>query len=247
MIGFSYSLAPDGSPGSYNERIAKSIRAHLRKAPEEALPWVGIQWEIYDAIVEHDKSDRFKAAPLIPESHIAAPPTFKRDDIKDFDAFVDLLRSGPTKAARTLCKQLQMRGCNLASSTLNVDELTSFLNKLLDDRDMFRHYQGTLELHDLHRIQLGAIGTEKRTLPQPDAYPEGLRKFQARRINRLIIEAVCPDDSILRRGRYLSTQGVLDLLLPQVKQDGREIQYVFVYAHPQHSPRCRKQTLSLRR
>jgi len=217
----------------------------LQKAvtAQALLPWTGIQWEIYDAIVEHDESDSFKAAQLIPKSHIAAPPNFEPAEIKNLSAFVDLLKSGPTKAARELYDQLETQGCNLSSPMLDATKLALDLNRLLDDQSSFRRYHSTVELYDFHRIQLGAIGTEKRTLPEINAYPKGLRELQAKRINRLIIESVCPDGSVLKRGEYLSTQGVLNLLLSQVKQDGREIQYVFVYGHPQHSPRCRNQTI----
>ena len=207
------------------------------------LPWAGMQWEIYDAMVKHDEWDSFKAAPLIPKSHVAAPAKFEPDEIRNPAAFVDLLKSGATKAARELHDQLKTLGCDLFDPTLDAARLTSYLNGLLEDRSSFRRYDGTLEFHDLHRIQLGAIGTEKRTLPQSGAYPNGLREFQAKRVNRLIVESICPDDSILKRGEYLSTQGVLNLLLPKVKQDGREIKCVFVYGHPQHSPRCRNQTI----
>jgi hypothetical protein len=244
LLGFSYSLTPDGSAGSYNERIALSIRADLHKAHKAGtLPWTGIQWEIYDAIGKHDEWDSFKAAKLIPKSHVAAPPKFEASEIKDSAGFANLLKSGSTKAARQLHDQLEKLGGNLDDPTLDATELASYLNRLLDDRNSFRHYEGNLELHDLHRIQLGAIGTEKRTLPQSGAYPNGLREFQARRVNRLIVESICPDDSILKRGEYLSTKGVLDLLLPQVEQDGFEVKYILVYGHPQHSPRCRCQTI----
>jgi len=250
LIGFSYSLTPDGGPGSYNEKIAQSIRTDLQKAvgSKGALPWTGMQWEIYDAIVEHDESDSFKAGPLISRERIAAPPMFEPHEFNDPTAFVNLLKSEATKAVRELKQQILdqlqiLEYLDLDDAMLDQRKLALYLNRILDDRNSFHRYEGTLEFHNLHRIQLGSLGTEKRVLPQSADYPHGLREFQARRVNRLIIEAICPAQSILNRGKYLSTQGILTLLLQQVEQDCREIKYAFVYGHPQHSSRCRRQLL----
>lgn len=243
LLGFSYSMTPDGSPGSYNEIIARSIRAALRKAATHGtFPWTGMQWEIFDAIVDHDQTDTFKVAPHIPESRVAPPPRIKADEIT-FAEFRDFLLAGATKACRELRNKLENLGCpNLAAAALDADNLARYLNELLNDRNDFREYDGTLELHDLHRAHLGSVGTEKRTLPQGAAYPNGLRRFQALRVNRLIIEAICPNRDTLKGGKYLSAKGVLDLLLPQATQDCVEIEHIFVYGHPHHSPRCKCQT-----
>ncbi|MCP4124983.1 MAG: hypothetical protein GY751_24845 [Bacteroidetes bacterium] len=243
LLGFSYSLTPDGSPGSDNEIIARSIRAALRKTAQHGtLPWTGVQWEIFDAIADHDQTDTFQVASLIPESRVAAPPRFDADEIA-FEDFTQLLLVGATKACRMLREKLSVLGCtNLASADLDVEKLSDHLNQLQDDRNDFRAYDGMLELHDLHRMDRGSVGTEKRTLPQGHAYPNGLRRFQSHRVNRLIIEAICPNRKILKGGKYLSTKGVLDILLPQVTQDRAEIEYVLVYGNPRHSPRCKWQT-----
>jgi hypothetical protein len=242
LVGFSYSLAPDGSPGSYNEQIAQSIRADLQKAIKAGgNPWVGMQWEIYDAIVEYDRQDTFKAAPSISNDHVAPPPKLRPADLKPA-AFVELLDSEATEALLELRAELLNSGCNLANAARDAYELTARLNTLLGDRRRFSRYRGKLELHDLHRTHLGAVGTEKRILPDEKGYREGLREFQAVRVNRLILEALCPDSSVLSPGQYLSTKGVLDLLLPQVTRTDTQIKYIFVYGHPQHSPRCWRQT-----
>lgn len=242
LLGFSYSLTVDGSPGSYNEIIAQSIRSSLQKAAQHGkFPWTGMQWEIFDAIVDHDQVDNFKVAPHIPESRIASPPKFKPNEIS-LPAFAEHLLAGATKACRNLHTSLSSLGCPHLTTDLNAEIFVEYLNLILDDRNNFGAYDGLLELHDLHRSDLGAVGTEKRNVPEPIAYPNGLRKFQAIRINRLIIEAICPNREILQGGKYLSTKGVLDLLLPQAIQDCSEIKYVFVYGHPHHSPRCKWQT-----
>lgn len=55
LVGFAYSLMPDGSPGSYNQKIAKSMKEDMvmvNRKPEGEGPWVGMQWEIFDALEE---------------------------------------------------------------------------------------------------------------------------------------------------------------------------------------------------
>lgn len=243
ILAFSYSLTHDGSPGPYNEQIAQSIRTALRTAwaTHKTIPWTGMQWEIHDAMADQDEWDSFKPARFVPKSHVASPPTFKRKEIKDTSAFIYVLTEKHTQAARTLAKHLTRAGWHARA---NSTKFISFLNKVLDDRTVFRDYLGTLEIHDLHRIQLGAVGSEKRSLPSSSDYPNGLRAFQARRINRLIIESIVPNESILERGEYLSTRGVLKLLLPRVKRDVPSVKYVYVFGHPAHSPRCRSQTIA---
>jgi len=252
MIGFSFSLAPDGAPGTYNEKIAQGIREELKKANHQNGPWVGVQWEIYDAIEELDQesNDNFKAIDFIPETHVVAPPLFQAEDFKNVEAIINLIRRGATHVLRTLrgkleelLEQVGYASFDDALPLLDARKLALFLNRLLEERKFFEDFVGDVELHDLHRSGLGSLGVEKRVMPNPNSYQEGLRRFQARRVNRLIIEAIIPDPEILKRGQYLSTQGVIDQLLSQVEREEREIQYVLVYGHPEHSPRCRRQLI----
>ena len=46
MIGFAYSLTPDGSPGSYNRALAESIKNDIDSGMDNA--WIGMQWESTD-------------------------------------------------------------------------------------------------------------------------------------------------------------------------------------------------------
>ena len=46
------TLWPDSSPGRCNEWIAKSMRADLARVSAHSQPWVGLQWEIYDALAD---------------------------------------------------------------------------------------------------------------------------------------------------------------------------------------------------
>ena len=72
---------------------------------------------------------------------------------------------------------------------------------------------------------------------------EALGEYQARRVNRLIVEAVCPDESLLKRGKYLSTSTGLAHLFPLLRAEGREIRHAVLYAHPAHYPRVQRQFL----
>ena len=97
------------------------------------------------------------------------------------------------------------------------------------------------QLRDLQRPGLGAIvGVERRTMPTGT---EALGEYQARRVNRLIVEAVCPDESLLKRGKYLSTSTGLAHLFPLLRAEGREIRHAVLYAHPAHYPRVQRQFL----
>ena len=47
VLGLSYSLTPEGAPGSYNEKIAQSILEFLSQITDaKAYPEIAIQWEI---------------------------------------------------------------------------------------------------------------------------------------------------------------------------------------------------------
>lgn len=97
-----------------------------------------------------------------------------------------------------------------------------------------------MELHDLHRTPLGALGFEARQMPLSDS---PLFPFQTIRVNRLIIEAVIPYEDVLKRGTYLSTDGVLDQVLERFKEEVTSIRHVCVFGFPGHSPRCCRQTI----
>ena len=81
MIGFSFSLWPDSSPGRCNELIAKSMRADLARVSPRSQPWVGVQWEIFDALADLNTLS-FVAARFVPERAIAGPACFYRADFE---------------------------------------------------------------------------------------------------------------------------------------------------------------------
>lgn len=246
LLGFSYSLAPDGSPGSYNRDIATAMSEWIDGQPEGAdQPLIAAQWEIVDALAGQ-RTD-------ITRVFAASPPMFAATDIADPKGLVELLRAGETAAARELsrlfCASLREVGYDSEGSDdasiydragLNAERLAMYLNGFLSDPTMYRGFRHNVELHDLQRKQLGALGFEARQLPLRD---DPLGKYQAIRVNRLIIEAVIPHEDILKRGTYLSTDGVLDRALGYFKENLAAIRRVCVFGFPGHSPRCCRQTI----
>jgi hypothetical protein len=202
-----------------------------------------VQWELRDALADGEAACGVPIADRIPPSRVAAPPRFAPGDVLDAAAFAAMLREGPTRAARELRGELETIGCRVDGTAPDAAGLAAALNRLLCDRFRFRRYAGWLRLRDLRRPRRGPLGIERREMPDPAAYPNGLRAYQAARVNRLIVEAVCPAGAMLAPAPYLSTQDVLDILLPRLLGDRFPIRRVFIYAHPEHASRCRRQTL----
>ena len=242
LIGFSFSLWPDSSPGRCNELIAKSMRADLARVSARSQPWVGVQWEIFDALADLNTTS-FNAAQFVPDRAIAGPSCFYRADIRDGAGLIELLRDGRFPAVRRLAESLAIT--RDAEPPPDALQLCAALNRILDDRWLFETFDGLVELADLdrrvERPELGFLGTEKRRLPTRGLYPNGLRKFQARRINRLLIEAMVPEP-ILARGEYIDAGQVARHVLGTL--DVSLIRSVWVYAHPHHRDWCRQQTLT---
>ncbi len=287
LVGFAYSLTPDGFPGKYNEKIADRMKDAINKVKErdkpEDRPWIGMQWEIFDALeskVKEQKDDNLLdlLRELVPFTHVAGPPLFDRDDIKNPEVIVAQLKAAlsdsekekagqpltkaSTKAARILAKRIAQdlkkigyrkdpEGDIFDAAMFDNVKLIQYFNRLLDDPYFYNNFYVELfyyvelfpvvELHDLYRTNLGSIGVERRQLPEfkPDS---PLGRFQKLRVNRLILEAIFPDEEVLKRGEYLSTRGVLEKLLPKAKRD-KDIKYAYVFGHPKHSPRCRRQLI----
>jgi hypothetical protein len=241
MIGFSFSLWPDSSPGRCNEWIARSMRADLARVSVHSQPWVGVQWEIYDALADLNTFS-FAAAQFVPERAIAGPACFYRSDIRDGAGLIALLRDEGFPAVRRLAESLKIT--REAQTPPDPAQLCTALNHLLDDPRLFEAFDGLVELADLDRRidrpELSFLGTEKRRLPTRGFYPQGLRKFQARRVNRLLIEAIVPE-RILARGEYLNAGQVARHVLGTL--DVPLIRSVWVYAHPYHRDRCKQTTL----
>jgi hypothetical protein len=242
LIGFSFSIWPDSSPGRCNELIAKSMRADLARVSRGSEPWVGVQWEIFDALADLNTTS-FVAARFVPECAIAGPSRFHPVDIRDPAGLIELLRDSRFPAVRRLAESLPLPLD--AEPRPDTAELCAALNRIVDDRWLFETFDGLVELADLdrrvERPALGFLGTEKRRLPTRGLYSNGLRKFQARRINRLLVEAIVPE-RILARSEYLDAGQVARQVLGTL--DVSLIQSVWVYAHPHHRDWCRQQALA---
>ena len=231
LLGFSYSLAPDGSPGSYNQDIAAAVCQWIDKrkdGDDEVL--LAAQWEIVDALTSQNPGLQPVAVP---------PPVFTASDILDANRLVGLLQAGETAGARKLA-QLLLASLNqvgqdshgdddakiFSRAGLNAGRLAMYLNGLLSDPTMYQSFSPNVELHDLHRTPLGALGFEARQMPSVDG---PLFPFQTIRVNRLIIEAVIPYEDVLKRGSYLGTDGVLDQVLDRFKDELTSIRRVCVF------------------
>jgi hypothetical protein len=207
---------------------------------------VAAQWEIVDAL----EAQGTWAGEL---PFVVPPPAFAPSDILDVNRLVGFLRAPDTQAARELSRLIADKlrevgygpGDGDAAKVfdlagLNAARLAMYLNRLLPDQKMYQKFRPNVELHDLHRTGLGALGFEARQMPIGEG---SLLRYQAQRVNRLIIEAVIPYEDVLKRGTYLSTDGVLDQVLEKFKDKLARIERVCVFGFPAHTPRCCRQTI----
>jgi len=250
LIGFSFSLNKDGSPGSYNQKITSKIIEDINciKCGNKGNPWIGIQWEIYDALnILKDNSD-FDMS-LFPSSHVAPPPSFKTDEIKldklkgllsmsdeDDNSDLNILRENIEKIMKEVDE-------NSSIKNLTNHNVASYFNRLLTEKKFFKDFYGKVVLKHLYRPERGPLAVEYRMMPDISEYNNGLRTYQTKRVNRLIIEAICGE--IITTGEYLNTAGVLKLLLPKALAERPEISHIYIYAHPKHSHRCRRTLIEI--
>jgi hypothetical protein len=233
ILGFAFSLLPDGSPGSYNEILAKQIHRQIEACQKqcEDPPLIAVQWEIADALM-----DRYPALiETLTDQHklfVVEPPKFQSSDADEDE----------TQFEMWLAKYAGQNG-QVLLGLLNAIEGKSILgrlNKVLVDGDFFKHFP-QIELDNLVRPDLGDLFTEQRDIPSALPYPDGLRRFQRMRVNRLIIESIVQDRSILKSGRYLSTPGVIDAVLDYCVATDQLFENMQIVAHPLHLPRCTRQ------
>jgi hypothetical protein len=149
LIGFSFSLWPDSSPGRCNEWIARSMRSDLARCSPGVQPWVGVQWEIFDAL-EDLNTFSFVAARFVPEHAVAGPACFYRSDIRDGAGLVELLREGKFPAVRKLADSLKI-ALEASQTSPDTTQLCAALNHIIDDRWLFEAFDGLVELTDLDR------------------------------------------------------------------------------------------------
>ena len=232
ILAFAFSLLPDGSPGSYNEILARQLNEHIKQSykQNEKLPLIALQWEIADAL-----TDQY---PHLAETlntqqklFVIEPPRFRSSEV-DEDRIESWLGSNAGKNGQLLLDCL---------GHIKDGSVLSRLNKLLDNGNLFKDFQG-IKFDNLTRPELGQLFTERRVIPSASQYPNGLRRFQRIRVNRLIIESIVHDRGVLKTGRYLSTPGVIDSVLDYRISSNQQFSVAHITAHPLHSPRCSKQT-----
>jgi hypothetical protein len=225
LIGYSFGISRSCEPGELNERIASRLA-------QEAINkggslFVGVQWEVEDALCRIDpRRDRdFVAAPLLFQEMDIAP---RLDELKN----VVLNDQALCAALGPLCLQP-----NLADIFAFPNRAVSYLNRLLHDQGFYRMF-GSLALDPLRKTKNGRGWTEEREVPRAGV---DLGIYQARRLNRLILESrLAP---LLPVARYLGTVDVADAVLRAVTDRGLSIARVRVFGHPAHVGRCRTQTL----
>jgi hypothetical protein len=147
LLGFSFSMHPDGSPGSYNKAIADAMWEQIAEHRSNgAKVLLAAQWEIVDALTNKHDERLFDDKTL---TFVAEPPKFKANDVLDAASLVRLLRDPETEAARQLserlCKSLRQVGHKvdaenvdsnanfLDRASLTADQLAFHLNRLLSD------------------------------------------------------------------------------------------------------------------
>jgi hypothetical protein len=280
VLGFAYSLTPEGAPGLYNRILAQTIITDW----VGRNPWIGVQWEIRDAmddprlysdllnqLNQHTPRttallNRLGSSPVTFNSQgvHTAPPcdpiAAKKEgkDAVDWRAFRQRLQDSldtngdPAVAAlaetvAAIAKQVGYTGTDdkavLQAAIYSSEQVAVYLNRLTQTEQNFhrRFWWGNeaiLELHDRQRQGFGPVGFEGRDLP---ANERNLGQYQNQRVNSLIVEAICPERSILPEPGYLSTRGVLQHLFSEMPNNRRDFDRVFIYGSPVHSARCKRQ------
>ena len=276
VLGFAYSLTPEGAPGLYNQILAMTIIDHW--SGRDA--WIGVQWEISDAMDDPQSLRTLRSHLTLKPSSIAArtnllPPSqtsglpeihtvppfnpIAGEDVVEWRAFRKWLLNAlephgdPAVAvlARMVARIAGQAGYTnrddrdvLQAALYGPEQVALYLNRLIQtEKDFHKDFwvgkEAILELHDRQRHEFGPVGFEKRQLPARD---ETLGQYQNQRVNRLIIEAICPERSILCEPGYLSTRGVLQHLFSQMPDKVRGSGTpVYIYGSPVHSARCRRQ------
>lgn len=279
VLGFAYSLTPDGAPGIYNRILAQTIMTDW----DGKKAWIGVQWEIRDAMDEptlcsnifkelksrketsilRGRLGTAKKSCRLPPTHTAPPcdpiaaksqgkdtvdcQAFRKRLLDSLDAKGDPAVAVFAATVAALARQVGYTGTNdaavLRGAIYSPQQIADYLNRLIQTEQNFhrrfwRGKEAMLELHDRQRGDFGPVGFEKRELPASAA---NLGQYQNQRVNRLIVQAICPDPSILPEPAYLSTKGVLQHLFREMPSRGTGFDRVYIYASPVHSARCKRQ------
>jgi hypothetical protein len=230
ILAFAFSLSSDGSPGSYNERLAGQLHQYLEENQSDDLPLIALQWEIADALHSHYPS-LVSSLDNQQKLFVVEPPRF---EVSEFDEaqIESWFEINLGEADQTLADCLTLIG---GSSTL------ARLNKFLESDILYKKFLN-IDFGNLVRPNLGEGFTEHREIPLESNYTNGLKPYQRLRVNRLIIETIIHDRDILEAGKYLSTPSVIDTLLKHCLTTNHTFENILLVAHPLHLPRCIKQT-----
>jgi hypothetical protein len=213
-LGFSFGLRPDGSPGDVNETIAKSMERHRSDST-----YVGVQWELA-VILDREGT---------PWNAVAATPYIAGSDLTRPEEIIGRLTS-PRQLAE------QQLAARLSSSIINVEDLISQLNKIIDDPLLYVDFRKTIELDNLSRPKTNRTWTEWRAFPIGN---QPLHKLHARRINRFILEKIFVEE--LKLHAYLNTPTVANELFQEFQvaaNPGTCIQKIGIFCHPLHLSWC---------
>jgi hypothetical protein len=230
VLAFAFSLSSDGSPGSYNERLARQLHQYLEENQSDDLPLIALQWEIADALHHHYPS-LVSSLENQQKLFVVEPPRFEASEF-DEGQIGSWFETNLGEAEQALSDCLKLIS---GSSTLDR------LNKLLESDILYKKFLN-IDFENLMRPNLGELFTEHREIPLESNYTNGLMPYQRVRVNRLIIETIIHDRDILEAGKYLSTPGVIDALLKYCLTTNHKFENILLVAHPLHLPRCIKQT-----
>ena len=229
-VGFSFGIAPDGSPGTYNEQIAKRQILDTKEPASQVL--VVNQWEIADAVTALDGE---WASKNLKDRNIAKMRLLTTDDLDP--AVLRSYQADPNKVPPEIADQIERQakllGVTAGQIWCNRKSITGHLNRILMDPDFSGRFTSARGLiKDLQRIGGESLTVEERAIPT--ATPG---RFQSWRVNRLILEALL--GGLVREGRYLNTTEVAELAVKRGLEADPIPEKVWIYAHPEHAPRCR--------
>jgi hypothetical protein len=244
-IGFSFGVRPDGTPGESNRQLAKFI--HDALTPDRGCA-IGVQWELADAMVDLFPSatptPTFVAPPfttIMPEQRERWDEDRKRREKGRLQRFQRYLETAAAEPLRCF-GGLQLLGTVLlpAPSWFGAGCIDDAV-RWLYDKSMNRWYERfvtAVDFQDLLRSEKGLLGLEKRRMPDPADYPDGLREWQTQRVNRLILESLVPA-WVLPRAEYLNTERVAKHVFDALSDPPAA---VVIYAHPDHYHWCKSNT-----
>lgn len=254
-VGFAYSLNEDGSFGGYNEDIAKCMLDSWHEEKGKPI-WVGIQWEIYDALMS--LNPKFVSW-HVPVEHVAAPPLFREEDLK-VDGRVHKIRdmldticsTDPRKPileylrdeiVKEVDQMPPQRASGIPAGLERIqhpDQLAALLDRIIVKGGFLDTVIGANEelglSFDYVKTKDCVEWLEKRRLPTAS---DGLGDFQRRRLSRVMLDFLFAEklgDDI--KSKYLNTVQVCRKIFDRVETENIEFDHVKIFGFPEHSPRC---------